>query len=120
MATVLPFRALRYASDRVALESVLTHLYAKITAEMQERYYASDPHNLVRIILGKPQAGDDESRSVYTWAAAHLNDWRRTGILREDEKPAFYIYSQCFPGTDGKLRERRGFIALGRLEDYRA
>jgi uncharacterized protein (DUF1015 family) len=120
MAKVIPFRALRYAADRVALERVLTQPYDKITPEMQERYYGSDPHNLVRVILGKPQPSDSEGENVYTRAAAHLGEWRRTGVLSEDKQPAFYIYSQCFTDAAGKIRERRGFIALCRLEDYSA
>ena len=120
MAKVLPFRALRYASDRVALEKVLTQPYDKVTPGMQERYHAADPHNLVRVILGKAHPGDDERENVYTRAASHLADWRRAGVLKQDAQPRIYIYSQCFEDANGKVRERRGFIALGKLEDYSA
>jgi Protein of unknown function (DUF1015) len=47
MAHIAPFRALRYDPARVDLSKVVTEPYDKITPEMQERYYAASPHNLV-------------------------------------------------------------------------
>ena len=35
----------------------------------------ADPHNLVRIILGKRQTTDSEAENVYTRAAASFRDW---------------------------------------------
>ena len=32
---------------------------------MQDRYYAASPYNLVRIILGKTEPGDDDHANVY-------------------------------------------------------
>ena len=122
MAEVFPFSALRYDPARVELAQVVTQPYDKITPAMQQRYYDAGPHNLVRIILGKSNPGDGEGESVYTRAAASFQQWRREGILRADPEPGFYAYSQQFalPGESGAVRERRGFIGLGRIEDYSA
>ncbi len=119
MAEIIPFRALRYDPHQVKLEDVLTQPYDKITPEMQARYYERSPHNLVRIILGKPGETDTDSFNVYTRAAEYLHDWRSGGLLKHDPEPAIYIYSQTFtvPGTRD-VAERRGLIALGRLHDY--
>src|SRR5947199_3742065 len=121
MAHIEPFRALRYDPARVALPSVVTQPYDKITPEMQDRYYAASPYNLVRIILGKQQAGDHPGENTYTRAAEFFGDWRRQGIFLQDTQPSVYVYSQRFaiPGGNREA-ERRGFIALGRLEDYSA
>jgi uncharacterized protein (DUF1015 family) len=121
MTAISPFRALRYAPERVAASRVVTQPYDKITPEMQERYYESSPYNLVRIILGKRLPGDGNGENVYTRAAASFQDWRQTGILSLDREPSLYSYSQTFavPGT-GTRAERRGFIGLGRLEEYSA
>jgi uncharacterized protein (DUF1015 family) len=122
MATIYPFRALRYRKDLVALSDVVTQPYDKITPAMQDRYYSLSPYNLVRIILGKTQPGDN-AENVYTRAAANLRDWRASGVLARDEEPSIYAYSQVFtvPGdSSGNVSERRGFIALGRIEDYGA
>ena len=121
MAKIFPFRGLRYNPSKVKLAEVVTQPYDKITPEMQDRYYGSSPYNLVRIILGKPQAGDNEQESVYTRAAASLQQWRSDGVLVPDDEPSLYLYTQTFrvPGdTSGAVMERRGFIALGQVEDY--
>ena len=121
MARIFPFRGLRYNSDRVKVAEVVTQPYDKITPEMQDRYYAANPYNLVRIILGKPQAGDNERESVYTRAAAYLEQWSADGVLTPDAEPSLYLYTQTFrvpSDSSGTLMERRGFIALGQVEDY--
>lgn len=119
MARLYPFRALRYDPTRVDMADVVTQPYDKITPEMQAAYYAKSPYNLIRIVLGKREPTDTDSENVYTRAAATYKDWRRSGILRADDQPALFGYSQTYtvPGT-GETRERRGFIALGHLYDY--
>jgi uncharacterized protein (DUF1015 family) len=121
MAHIAPFRALRYHPARVTLTQAVTQPYDKISPEMQERYYASSPYNLVRIILGKRSPSDGATDNPYTRAAAYLGDWRRQGIFLQDAEPSLYFYSQRFavPGGTAEL-ERRGFIALGRVEDSSA
>jgi uncharacterized protein (DUF1015 family) len=88
---------------------------------MQDNYYAASPYNLVRIILGKAEAGDGEQANVYTRAARSFADWRGAGVLKPDSEPCFYTYTQSFtvPGSEVKA-ERRGLIAAGQLEDYAA
>ena len=119
MADILPFRALRYDLQRVSASQVVTQPYDKITPAMQERYYAASPYNLVRIILGHRDP-DQPSNNVYTRAAAYGRAWRAEGILRQDGTPSIYSYSQTFTAPSGAKFERRGFIALGRVEDYSA
>ena len=120
MADIRPFRALRYDLDRVTPAQVVTQPYDKISPAMQERYYAASPYNLVKIILGRAEAGDNPQRNVYTRAAAYGEEWRKEGILRQDATPSIYSYSQTFKAPSGAKFERRGFIALGRVEDYSA
>ncbi len=125
MAFISPFRAWRYDPKRVPVQQVVTQPYDKITPSMQERYYQASPYNLVRIILGKHLPGDGETENVYTRAAEAFQEWRQTGILRRDPEASLYRYSQTFrvpgsaPGSAAQA-ERRGFIALGRIEDYSA
>ena len=121
MAIISPFRAWRYAPDRVPVQQVVTQPYDKITPAMQERYYQASPYNLVRIVLGKRLPGDGDAENVYTRAAAAFQNWRQTGVLQRDPEPSIYRYSQTFwhPGSQATA-ERRGFIALGRIEEYSA
>jgi uncharacterized protein (DUF1015 family) len=121
MADIHPFRALRYDPRRVTPGQVVTQPYDKITPALQDQYYAASPHNLVRIILGRREENDNPAKNVYSRAAAFFRDWCQQGILRQDSQPSIYTYSQRFTLTGSSTElERRGFIALGRLEDYSA
>ncbi|HZP18370.1 MAG TPA: DUF1015 domain-containing protein [Terriglobales bacterium] len=121
MAHIEPFRALRYDPARVAIPEVATQPYDKITPAMQEHYYSASPYNLVRIILGKRTANDGPKDNPYTRAAGFFGRWRSEGVFLQDALPSLYLYTQQFqaPG-DGRQMERRGFIALGEVEDYSA
>jgi uncharacterized protein (DUF1015 family) len=123
MAKIFPFRALRYDPARVPMREVVTQPYDKITPAMQAGYYEASPYNLVRIILGKRDASDNAGNNVYTRAAHDFSEWRCQGILRQDGQPSLYAYSQEFMApveARGHRYERRGFIALGQIEDYSA
>ena len=120
MADIRPFSALRYNLRQVSASQVVTQPYDKITPAMQERYYGASPYNLVRIILGRRDAADNTAENVYTRAREYGQKWRAEGILQKDSVPSIYAYSQTFTAPAGASCERRGFIALGRVEDYSA
>jgi uncharacterized protein (DUF1015 family) len=120
MASIYPFRAWRYNPSTVRLEDVVTQPYDKISPAMQEAYYQRSPYNLVRIILGLPELFDAEhGENVYTRAARDFRAWRDQSVLVQERDPSIFAYSQRFrvPGTD-VVKERRGFIALGKLHEY--
>ena len=120
MARIYPFRAWRYNPSAVRLEDVVTQPYDKISPSMQQAYYQRSPFNLVRIILGLPELFDAErGESVYTRAGRDFRVWREQGVLVQEKDPCIFAYSQRFklPGTQ-IVKERRGFIALGKLHDY--
>ena len=121
MATVCRFRAYRYNPSVAAFDRVLTQPYDKITPAMQEKYYAADPHNLISIEKGRTLEGDSREHNVYTRAAVTLKKWIAQKVVLQDDAPAFYAYTQGYnvPGTSLR-RTRRGFIGLGKLEDYSA
>jgi uncharacterized protein (DUF1015 family) len=121
MAEIRAFRAYRYNTDRVAPADVLTQPYDKITPAMQERYYAASPYNLIPIEKGRATEEDSPENNVYTRAAAKLHELIAADILKRDATPAIYAYAQEYsvPGTNTH-RTRRGFIGLGRVEDYEA
>ena len=120
MARIYPFRAWRYNPSAVRLADVVTQPYDKISPAMQQAYYQRSPYNLVRIILGLPELFDAEKgENVYSRAARDFRAWREQGILTQENDPCVFAYAQRFrvPGTD-IVKERRGFIALGKLQDY--
>jgi len=121
MAQVFPFRALRFNPALAPFERVLTQPYDKISPAMQDRYYAADPHNLIRVERGRVGNTDNLQNNVYTRAAASLENWIARHIVQQDPAPSFYAYSQeyALPGSEER-RVRRGFIGAGQLEEYSA
>lgn len=119
MARIRPFSAFRYDLGRVKADDVVTQPYDKISPDMRQRYLQRSPYNLVRIILGEKHDSDSETNNVYTRAADYLKQWITDGILRRDPEPGIYPYTQTFkiPGTS-QTATRRGFIAIGGIEDY--
>jgi uncharacterized protein (DUF1015 family) len=121
MAQLFPFRAYRYNPAKTDPARVLTQPYDKITPEMQKRYAASSPYNLITVEKGPVLADDTAPSDVYARAARAVDDWITAKILVQDPSPAFYAYFQEFevPGTT-QHHIRKGLIALSRLEDYSA
>ena len=123
MADIRPFRAFRYDTEKagVSLDELATQPYDKISPERQEEYYQASPYNFVRVIFGKSAEGDSEGSNPYTRAVASLREWSEAGITVADASPALYPYFQEYtvPGTKQR-RTRKGFIGLGRVEDYDA
>jgi len=100
-------------------ENLVTQPYDKISPSMRSRYLAASPYNLVRVILGEPSPADSDRDNIYTRAAAHLEQWIASGILVRDSQPGVFPYFQEFTVPDtGERLLRKGFIALGKVEDY--
>src|SRR5579863_50517 len=119
MAQLFPFRAYRYNPAKTDPANVLTQPYDKISPEMQARYAAASPYNLITVEKGLTHSDDSPTDNVYIRAAQALNDWIAADVLVQDPAPAFYSYFQEYrvPGT-GERRVRKGLIALGRVVDY--
>lgn len=121
LARIYPFHPLRYTSKAGDLQNLVTQPYDKISPSMQARYLAASPYNLVRVILGERKPEDNEKDNVYTRAARYLNDWIAQNILARDSEPGIFPYFQEFTVPDtGERLVRKGFIALGAVEDYSA
>lgn len=111
MATIRPFKAIRYNQKKVKIASVVAPPYDVISPEQQNGFYDKDPYNVIRLILGR-----EEDR--YSSAAKTYNEWQQQEILIRDSVPAIYPLVQTFTTTEGKQVQRKGFIALCRLEEF--
>ncbi|MDP8990234.1 MAG: DUF1015 domain-containing protein [Acidobacteriota bacterium] len=121
MANVKPFQPYRYSAKAGDPAQLITQPYDKINPQMQARYLAASPFNLVRVILGEKHGTDSGADNVYTRAARYFEDWIQQGILAQDPAPGFYAYFQDFQVPDtGECLTRKGFIGLGKVEDYSA
>jgi uncharacterized protein (DUF1015 family) len=86
---------------------------------MQAKYLAASPYNLVRVILGERKPADNESQNVYTRATQAMDEWIASGVWARDAEPGMFAYFQEFVVPDtGERLNRKGFIALGQVEDY--
>jgi uncharacterized protein (DUF1015 family) len=111
-----PFRGVRYAESRVTgLAEVTSPPYDVIAADAESHLMAADPHNVVRLILPRHQAG--QPGSPYEDAAADLTTWLADGILTPDPEPALYVYEQA---ARGSTVIQRGLIGALRLAPYSA
>jgi uncharacterized protein (DUF1015 family) len=121
VARIYPFQPYRYTEKAGPLGNLVTQPYDKISLAMRDRYLALSPYNLVRVILGERQPTDTTADNVYTRAAGHLNQWISSGIVARDLEPCVFPYYQEFTVPDtGERLVRKGFIALGAVEDYSA
>jgi uncharacterized protein (DUF1015 family) len=128
-----PFRGIRYAPDRVSgIANVTSPPYDVIGPDTVERLLASEPHNVVRLILpgagsaqpprgpaagpagtaGGPAgvAADAAARAAGAAernrsAASTLRDWLTSGVLRRDPRPALYAYEQSLPANGRSAAE---------------
>jgi uncharacterized protein (DUF1015 family) len=116
---VLPFRALHYDPQEVQdVGLCLSQPYDVISAAQQEAYYRQDEHNVIRLILNREEAGDDERSNRYTRARDLLAVWRRQGVMNYARRPSFWVYEQEFDIPEIGRKKVKGFIGLVRLQDY--
>ena len=121
MARIFPFQPYRYTEKAGPLGNLVTQPYDKISPAMRARYLQLSPYNLVRVILGETKASDSDTDNVYTRAARHLQEWIASGVLARERDGAVFPYFQEFTVPDtGERLVRKGFIALGAVEEYSA
>ena len=89
--------------------------YDVIDPSLQDELYRQHPLNVIRLILNRAEAGDNELQNQYTRAAATLRRWQRDGVLQTDPAPAIYVYHQIYT-HGGESFTRRGFMARVSLE----
>lgn len=117
MAEVRAFKGVYYDASKEDVQKAVSQPWDVITPETQERYYAADPRNIVRIIRGREMPGDDERENKFTRAGGYFREWLAGGVLVEDGADSIYVYTQKFRLGESEFI-RRGFIAAVKLEDY--
>jgi uncharacterized protein (DUF1015 family) len=117
MAEIKPFKGIRYNSQKVKLEEVITEPYDRIPPFLQEEYYKRNPYNVVRIILGKDDDPEHPEKDKYKRANAYLGQWEKEGILEREGQDALYLYEQEFQARNEK-KKRMGFISRVKLEEF--
>jgi uncharacterized protein (DUF1015 family) len=108
VATISPFRALRY-DEAVAgpLETLVAPPYDVIDEPSRRAYLAASPYNIVHLTLPESEEA----------ASAALSEWRASGAMRLEE-PALWWIAQEFTGPDDVERVREGLAASVEVTPY--
>jgi len=117
MAEIQPFKGLRYNTEEIKLEEIITEPYDRITSSKQEEYYGRNPYNVVRIILGKDNDPEHSEKNKYKRAKIYLDEWEKQGILVKEKQEVLYLYEQEFRVKD-EQKKRIGLIARIKLEEF--
>ena len=114
MPDFLPFAGIRYDVTRLPADgeadigAVAAPPYDVIDEERRAALEAAHPHNSVRLILPR----DDAGRDRYAVAADTASSWLAEGVLLSDGSPRFYLYRMDFRDEDGRARHTRGVIGV--------
>ncbi|MDD2390276.1 MAG: DUF1015 domain-containing protein [Desulfobacterales bacterium] len=118
MATILPFRGVRYNPDKIKnMANVVSPPYDVISEQEQQCLYDRHPNNIIRLILGRTSDADIDTNNRHTRSASDFNTWLRQGILIKDPSPVFYLTAMDFE-TGDMSATRFGLIALVKLEPF--
>jgi uncharacterized protein (DUF1015 family) len=108
---VLPFAGWRYAAPSDELDHLISPPYDVISAEEQARLQLLSPNNAVYVEL--PSDADGKPGSRYREAASRLASWRRTGVIKPDARPAYYLSETEFTYAGQMVKRRDVLAALG-------
>lgn len=119
MATIRPFKGLRFdvGSDRLA--QIVAPPYDVISPEQREELVQQDDLNVVRLTLPESEEGDRSKYIKYARSASRLEEWRGSGSIRAEDRPVYYRYTQEFsvPGTEQTF-QRTTLVATIKVEPY--
>jgi uncharacterized protein (DUF1015 family) len=118
MATVIPFKGIRYSPSAGAMNLLITPPYDVINEKKQEYYYQLHPNNIIRLEYGKTYPSDTEKDNRHTRAAAVFSGWLKEGVLKQEDLPAIYLCQERF-AHEGFEKTRGSLICDVKLEPYK-
>lgn len=111
MAVVKPFKGMRFNCEKAGkIDELVCPPYDIISDKQREEYINTNENNIIRLELPK---GDDP----YGNAEKILKDWQEKGILKNEDKPAIYIYEEEFTAY-GKKNAVKGIICRVKIEEF--
>ena len=106
MTNVQPFRGLRYEPAQVGdWAAQLGPPYDIVDAEQTAALKASSPHQIAHIETASSAEQIDA-------AARLLREWRRSGVLVQDDEPSFYLHEQRLETPRGRKSRHTLFAAV--------
>ena len=118
MAIVLPFRGIRYNTDRAGdMDQLVAPPYDVVDDEKRDSLVSRNHYNIFSLELSKPDLSKTHKIDKYTCARRRFESWLSKRILEQKDGHAIYPYDISFSTPDGNLC-RKGFVALVRVEDW--
>lgn len=119
MLQLQAFRGLRYDFAKLGgdLSAVLAPPYDVLDSRDKDALLTASEHNIVAVDLPHLPPKTAGPAEAYQQAAVLLRDWKASGVLVEEPKPALYVYHQTFKHA-GERRTRRKFFARLRLAEF--
>lgn len=112
MADIIPFKAVRPATDKVAL--VTTRPYDDYSVAELASWLDFNPFSFLHIVnLAYVNQEKIDPIRRYQMAATKYTDFKRDGILIKEDKPAMYLYR-----IKSKKNDFIGILAGTSLDDY--
>jgi uncharacterized protein (DUF1015 family) len=115
MATVRPFRGLRPESELAAKIASLP--YDVMDTEEARSKIAADPYSFLTVTKSEatlPEGTDPYSGEVYAKARENLVNYAKSGKMKQDRTPCFYIYRQRM-----NQHIQIGLVATAAVDEYR-
>lgn len=113
MATVKPFRGYRPAAHA---EQIACPPYDVINSQEAREIAAGNALSFLHVEkpeIDLPESVDLYDAQVYAKGKENLEKFIASGVLKQDEKPCFYIYAQTMNG-----RTQYGLVAAVSAEEY--
>lgn len=114
MAIVKPFVCVHPALGHY--EEVAALPYDVYNRAEAKAFTADKPYSFLNIDRPETQFPDEQDMyadCVYEKAASMLNEWQKDGILKQEEKACYFIYSLTMKG-----REQTGIVGCSAVDDY--
>jgi len=108
---IQPINALIYNQEKVNINDVIAPPYDVIDKDYQNELYKRNEFNIVKLILNK-------ETDPYSDAKEKFQSWQEKEILIHTKKPTIFYIIQKYTNEQGKLIERKGFIARNKIEDF--
>ena len=110
MATIKPFKAMRFSENAGEISSLVCPPYDIVNDEQRAALVSKNEHNLIRLELPRGE-------EPYKEAASLTKKWLSEGILYTDKEDGIYVYEEKFE-VKGKAYSFKGFVSLVRLHEF--
>lgn len=113
MVNIRPFRALRPSA---AMAPEVASLPYDVCNVAEASVYAPQPHHfyhITRAEIDLAEGVDVHSQEVYDKAKTNLEQFIQSGILKQDEQAAYFLYQLTFEG-----RSQTGLLCASSVVDY--